>query len=115
MTENLSLNYSLIIPHKNIPNLLKRCLDSIPQRDDMEIILVDDNSDPNIVDFEHFPGKTRQGVRLIFDKQGGGAGRARNWDWMLRRGRLCCLQTQMIGLPPVLAQCSTDMQAQTWT
>ena len=50
------INYSIIIPHKNIPNLLQRCLDSIPNREDVQIIVVDDNSDPNIVDFDKFPG-----------------------------------------------------------
>ena len=37
------INYSIIIPHKNSAILLKRCLDSIPQRNDIEIIVVDDN------------------------------------------------------------------------
>lgn len=70
--------YTIIIPHKNSPKLLKRCLDSIPQRDDLEVIIVDDNSNPDIVDFENFPGKDRQGTTVIFDKSGKGAGRARN-------------------------------------
>jgi len=39
------INYSIIIPHKNIPHLLVRCLDSIPQREDVQIIVADDNSD----------------------------------------------------------------------
>ncbi|MCI6862195.1 MAG: glycosyltransferase family 2 protein, partial [Prevotella sp.] len=30
-----NINYSIIIPHKNIPQLLQRCLDSIPIRDDV--------------------------------------------------------------------------------
>lgn len=72
------INFSVIIPHKNIPKLLQRCLDSIPQRDDLEVIIVDDNSDPNIVDFEHFPGLNRKDTTVIFDKTGKGAGRARN-------------------------------------
>lgn len=72
------VSFSIIIPHKNIPNLLQRCLDSIPQRDDLEIIVVDDNSDPAIVDFEKFPGKDRQDTTIILDKSGKGAGRARN-------------------------------------
>ena len=38
--------FSIIIPHKNIPSLLQRCLDSIPKRDDVQIIVVDDNSNP---------------------------------------------------------------------
>ena len=70
--------YSIIIPHKNTPKLLQRCLDSIPQRDDLEVIVVDDNSDSRIVDFDNFPGKDRQDTTIIFDKSGKGAGRARN-------------------------------------
>lgn len=70
--------YNIIIPHKNTPKLLQRCLDSIPQRDDLHIIIVDDNSDPDKVDFEHFPGLYRDDVEIIFDKIGGGAGHARN-------------------------------------
>ena len=49
------INYSVIIPHKNIPKLLQRCLDSIPVRDDLQVIVVDDNSDLDVVDFSHFP------------------------------------------------------------
>jgi len=70
--------YSIIIPHKNIPKLLQRCLDSIPQRDDLEIIIVDDNSDPEIVDFDKFPGKEKLNTIIVFDKTGKGAGHARN-------------------------------------
>ena len=44
--------YSIIIPHKNSPELLKRCIGSIPPRDDVQVIVVDDNSDPEIVDFK---------------------------------------------------------------
>ena len=78
MSINTSLTYSIIIPHKNIPKLLQRCLDSIPQRSDLEVIVVDDNSDQEIVDFEHFPGQERSDITVIFDKSGKGAGRARN-------------------------------------
>ncbi len=70
--------YSIIIPHKNIPDLLLRCLGSIPQREDIQVIIVDDNSDPNIVDFDHFPGLDRPNAKVFFDKTGKGAGRARN-------------------------------------
>lgn len=70
--------YSIIIPHKDIPGLLQRCLDSIPERDDVEVIVVDDDSDPKKVDFEHFPGLERDNTRVIFSKDGGGAGHARN-------------------------------------
>lgn len=72
------INYSIIIPHKNLPDLLKRCLKSIPRRDDVQIIVVDDNSDPSIVDFEHFPGVGEKCVEVYFTKEGKGAGYARN-------------------------------------
>lgn len=49
------INFSIIIPHKDIPDLLQRCLDSIPIRDDVQVIVVDDDSDGNKVDFAHFP------------------------------------------------------------
>lgn len=71
-------NFSIIIPHKNIPNLLCRCVSSIPRRDDTEIVIVDDNSDPDKVDFEHFPYLGEPNVKVIFDKSGLRQGRARN-------------------------------------
>lgn len=69
---------TIIIPHKDIPNLLVRCLDSIPQIDGLRIIVVDDNSSPYIVNFDDFPGKDRADIKIVFDKTGGGAGYARN-------------------------------------
>jgi hypothetical protein len=33
-----TIKYTVIIPHKNIPDLLQRCLDSIPRREDIQII-----------------------------------------------------------------------------
>jgi len=73
-----TINYSIIIPHKNIPKLLQRCLDSIPQRKDIQIIVIDDNSDSDKVDFERFPGLEIDCVKTIFTKEGKGAGYARN-------------------------------------
>lgn len=70
--------YTIIIAHKNIPQLLQRCLESIPVRDDVQVIVVDDNSSPEVVDFSHFPGLEREGVEVIFTKEGKGTGYARN-------------------------------------
>lgn len=81
------INYSIIIPHKNLPNLLTRCLDSIPERDDVQIIVVDDNSDESVVNFDEFPGQHRKSVQVIFDKSGLGAGHARNVGMKLAKGR----------------------------
>lgn len=71
-------DFSFIIPHKNTPDLLRKCLDSIPRRNDVEIIVVDDNSDPDKVDFEHFPGLDDPFVEVYLTKEGKGAGYARN-------------------------------------
>ena len=70
------VNFSIIIPHKNIPDLLIRCLESIPSRDDIQIIVVDDNSD--LIDFERFPGLNKPYIETYFTKEGKGAGYARN-------------------------------------
>jgi glycosyltransferase involved in cell wall biosynthesis len=53
-------------------------LGSIPRREDVQIIVVDDNSDPDKVDFEHFPGLSDSVVEVVFTKEGKGAGYARN-------------------------------------
>lgn len=72
------ISYTFIIPHKNSPDLLQKCLDSIPRRDDVQIIVVDDNSDPDKVDFDHFPGLDDSTVEVYLTKEGRGAGFARN-------------------------------------
>ncbi len=73
-----SHSFSVIIPHHNIPLLLQRCLDSIPDIPKIQVIVVDDNSSEEKVDFKHFPGLERKNTFCIFDKEGGGAGHARN-------------------------------------
>ena len=70
------INYSFIIPHKNSPEVLIRCVDSIPKRDDVQIIVVDDNSDEG-----KLPTLTkRKGLEIVLlnASQSKGAGRARN-------------------------------------
>lgn len=72
--------YSVVIPHYNNVEDLQRCLDSIPERDDVQVIVVDDNSDPDKVDFNHFPGIGRKNTEVVFSKgeNGKGPGYARN-------------------------------------
>lgn len=84
---NKPITYSFIIPHKNTPKLLQRCLGSIPQRDDIEIIVVDNNSSHEIVDFGNFPGKNRRDVLIINDNISIGAGGARNTGLTQARGK----------------------------
>ena len=81
------MNFTIIIPHKNIPNLLERLIKSVPERDDLEIIVVDDGSSPDIVDFEHFPCKGRKNLRMVLNKESRGAGHARNCALPLGRGK----------------------------
>ena len=68
-------NYSFIIPHKNSPDLLRRCIYSIPERDDVQIIVVDDNSDE-----DKKPQIERENVEVVLldADHSKGAGRARN-------------------------------------
>lgn len=70
--------YTIIIPHKNIPKLLKRCLDTIPRRKDIQVIIIDDNSDPTLTDFKTFPGINENNIDVFFTKENKGAGYARN-------------------------------------
>ena len=75
---------SFIIPHKNNPELLNRCVDSIPERDDFQVIIVDDNSD-----IDKRPNINRNGVEILFvDKQSSkGAGHARNVGLQIAKGK----------------------------
>lgn len=79
--------YSIIIPHKNIPQLLKRCLDSIPEREDIQVIVIDDKSDEEKVDFINFPGLNRKHTEIYFQKKGKGAGYARNIGLNYAKGK----------------------------
>ncbi|WP_010419250.1 glycosyltransferase family 2 protein [Anaerophaga thermohalophila] len=74
----MSTKISIIIPHKNSSNLLERCLSTIPEKEYIQVIIVDDNSDSNIVNFNKFPGINRKNTQVVFNKKSGGAGRARN-------------------------------------
>lgn len=76
--------FTIIIPHKNCPNLLNRCLDSIPQREDIQIIVVDDNSDEC-----KKPVVSRKDVEVVLldAENSKGAGRARNAGLEKARGK----------------------------
>lgn len=72
----MSYKYSFIIPHKNCPDLLQRCVASIPKRDDVQIIVVDDNSiegkKPALPELKGLE------IVLLDSSLSKGAGRARN-------------------------------------
>ena len=71
------MTYSIIIPHKDSLDWLQRCVDSIPQREDIQIVIVDDNSDIPGPDWARFREKNPRAA-LYLTKEGGGAGYARN-------------------------------------
>lgn len=70
------VTYTIIIPHKNITSLLKRCLNSIPCRPDIEIIVVDDNSNEDaIIELREI---SHPKLHIIYTTENKGAGYARN-------------------------------------
>ena len=72
------INYSIIIPHYNIPDLLMRCLKSIPVREDIQVIVIDDCSPDANRYLKDYPELSRPYLEYYSTPQGGSAGRARN-------------------------------------
>lgn len=78
---------SIIVPHHNIPGLLRRCLASIPRRDDLQVIVVDDHSDNKYIPElrkieEDFPR-----ITMLYLEMNGGGGKARNEGLRMAKGR----------------------------
>lgn len=71
----MKIKYSFIIPHKNSEIYLNRCVNSIPNRSDVEIIIVDDNSSVN-----QKPHFDQDNIKIIYlnSMESKGAGHARN-------------------------------------
>ena len=70
--------FSIIIPHKGIPDLLMRCLKSIPVSEDIQVIVVDDNSADADTYLERYPELSRPYLKFIRTTKGGGPGYAKN-------------------------------------
>ena len=83
----MNTNFTIVIPHKNTPRLLERLIESIPMRDDLEIIVVDDHSDHNIVDFDNYPCRERRNIVVVSNADNPGAGNARNFALPLAKGK----------------------------
>ena len=79
-----NISYTFIIPHHNSPKLLNRCLNSIPEREDIQIIVVDDNSRQDAK-----PCIKRSDVEVIYIDAANtkGAGRARNVGLKSAKGK----------------------------
>jgi len=70
--------FSIIIPHYDIPDLLMRCLESIPVSEDIQVIVVDDNSPGADTYLEKYLELSRPYLEFIRAPKNGGAGYARN-------------------------------------
>ena len=70
--------FSIIIPHYDIPDLLMRCLKSIPVSKEIQVIVVDDNSPDADTYLERYPELSRPYLEFIRAPKNGGAGYARN-------------------------------------
>lgn len=83
----MSINYTVIIPHHNIPELLDRCLSSIPRRDDVQTVVVDDCSgEEYLLAIKEVEDKYSN-VVFVYDRKGGGGGHARNVGLSYAQGR----------------------------
>ena len=82
-----SIIYSIIIPHFNVPNLLERCLASIPPKDYLQIIVVDDcSSEKGKKTLEKLEEKY-QSVEFYHLQHNQGGGAARNAGLKHAKGR----------------------------
>lgn len=77
--------YSIVIPHYNCPDLLVRCLNSIPERSDIQIIVADDHSD-NIGDIKNKISSLGRNNLECHYLSKGWAGHARNVGMSLAKG-----------------------------
>ena len=74
----MQYRYTIIIPHYKIIDLLGRALSSIPDREDIQIIVVDDNSGIKQSEFEKLNNFKSADCQFIFLSENKGAGFARN-------------------------------------
>ena len=75
---SINIKWSIIIPHYNQPRLLDRLLFSIPWRKDLEVIVVDDDSDLGFRESIELLKKKYPTYRFITTEVKGGGGLARN-------------------------------------
>lgn len=79
MAREYKRNLSIIIPHYNTPDLLQRLIDSIPDLEDIQIIVVDDRSDKLLDKLDEIRDKYKNKVEFYRnDEFLKGAGTCRN-------------------------------------
>lgn len=81
----MSFTYSISIPHYNSSLLLKRMLKSIPERDDIQVIVVDDgSSEEHISEIKNIQ---HQNLEIVFLEENRGGGYARNIGLQYAKGK----------------------------
>tara|TARA_B100000683_G_C12445182_1_gene537811 strand:+ start:513 stop:1397 length:885 start_codon:yes stop_codon:yes gene_type:complete len=79
------INYSIIIPHKNSFDELFNALKSIPVRDDIEVLIIDNSSTQ--IKLEDIECWTKNKMKLLFSDKDLGAGHARNIGLKMSTGK----------------------------
>ena len=78
MISNISqFNYSVIVPYRDKYDLFIKAIDSIPDRDDIQIIVVDNSLEPLSID-DKIPVKRFASIEYTTSSKVKGAGCARN-------------------------------------
>lgn len=81
------IKYSIIIPHYNAPQLLARCLGSIPVSEEIQVVVVDDCS-PNAENLlDRVPELKRPYLEFYSTGINGGGGKARNVGLQHAKGK----------------------------
>lgn len=81
----MNFTYSISIPHYNSSLLLKRMLKSIPERDDIQVIVVDDgSSEEHISEIKNIQ---HQNLEIVFLEENRGGGYARNIGLQHAKGK----------------------------
>ncbi len=81
------INYTIIIPHYKSLDTLPRLLSSIPDRHDIQVVVIDDNSGLKKDDFKSLPSFFDANFSIIFLSENKGAGSARNEGIKIANGK----------------------------
>lgn len=81
------INYTIIVPHYKSLDTLPRLLLSIPDRNDIQIVVVDDNSKLTTAEFNCLPSFVSAELTVIFLSENRGAGGARNEGLKIAKGK----------------------------
>lgn len=83
---SINYNYTLIIPNYNTSGYLSRLLGSVPQREDMQVIVVDDCSTTELEELQKLRLKYSW-IEWYATESNGGGGKARNEGLKYAKGK----------------------------